>query len=92
MHDIDEISSNPTDNPRLSDLIDARIGRRAVVGGGLAAAAASFLGCGSTATDVRTATAGTTGVAATGRSWASPRSPSAPPTRSSCPTATPPRS
>jgi uncharacterized protein len=46
VHDPDDISSNPTDNPHLGDLIGARLSRRQVLGGGLAAAAAGFLGHG----------------------------------------------
>ena len=47
MHDTDtELESNPSDNPRLSDMVSATIGRRAVLGGGLAAAAVTFIGAG----------------------------------------------
>lgn len=38
MHDTDDIGSIPTDNPHLEDLIRARVTRRQVLGGGLAAA------------------------------------------------------
>jgi secreted PhoX family phosphatase len=34
--------SNPTDNPRLADIIERRVSRRAVMAGGLAAAATAF--------------------------------------------------
>ncbi|WP_018637795.1 PhoX family protein [Parafrankia elaeagni] len=45
MHDdADDAGSNPTENPRLSDLIAARVSRRTLVGGGIAAATAGFLG------------------------------------------------
>ncbi|WP_322760219.1 PhoX family phosphatase [Frankia sp. Cr2] len=46
MRDTDDIGSNPTDNPALSDLIAARFSRRAALGGGLAAATVGFLGGG----------------------------------------------
>jgi secreted PhoX family phosphatase len=42
----DEAGSNPSDNPLLGDLIAAGMSRRAVLGGGLAAAAVTFVGCG----------------------------------------------
>lgn len=44
MRDTDDIGSNPTDNPQLDDLIRARVNRRQVLGGGLAAAAVGFFG------------------------------------------------
>jgi secreted PhoX family phosphatase len=44
VHDTDDIGSNPTDNPRLSDMISLGISRRAVLGGGLATAAVTFIG------------------------------------------------
>jgi len=44
VRDTDDIGSNPTDNPHLDDLITARINRRSVLGGGLAAAAVGFFG------------------------------------------------
>jgi hypothetical protein len=43
--DIDETGSNPTDNPRLADLIGTAVSRRTILGGGLATAAATFIGC-----------------------------------------------
>ncbi|HEY6561790.1 MAG TPA: PhoX family phosphatase [Polyangiaceae bacterium] len=47
MHDTDDIGSNHSGNPHLSDLIEARLSRRNVLSGGIAAAAVSFLGgCG----------------------------------------------
>jgi secreted PhoX family phosphatase len=46
MKDTDDIGSNPTDNPHLADLIARQIGRRKILGGGLAAAAVGFFGCG----------------------------------------------
>ncbi|MCK9899578.1 PhoX family phosphatase [Frankia sp. Cpl3] len=42
--DAEDAGSNPTENPRLSDLIAARVSRRTLVGGGIAAATAGFLG------------------------------------------------
>jgi hypothetical protein len=42
--DTDDIGSNPTDNPALGDLIAARVSRRSLLGGSLAAAAVGFLG------------------------------------------------
>lgn len=45
MHDTD-LESNPTDNPRLGDMVAAGISRRAVLGGGLAAVAATVVGAG----------------------------------------------
>ncbi len=45
MHEATESESNPTDNPRLSDMVAATISRRTVLGGGLAAAAVTFIGC-----------------------------------------------
>jgi secreted PhoX family phosphatase len=44
VHDTDDLGSNPTDNPHLADLIEARVSRRAVLGGGLAAAVGFFGG------------------------------------------------
>lgn len=44
MPDTDDLGSNPTHNPHLADLIEARVSRRAVLGGGLAAAAVGFFG------------------------------------------------
>jgi hypothetical protein len=44
MHDTDDLGSNPTSNPHLQDLIDARLGRRDVMKGTLAAAATAMLG------------------------------------------------
>jgi len=46
VHDTDDLGSNPTDNPHLADLIETRVSRRAVLGGGLAAAAVGFFGGG----------------------------------------------
>jgi secreted PhoX family phosphatase len=46
MHDSDDIGSNHSGNTHLSALIAARLSRRNVLSGGLAAAAAGFLGCG----------------------------------------------
>ena len=44
MHDTDDIPSNPTSNPHLIDLIDARLSRRTVIGGAVAAGVGVFLG------------------------------------------------
>ena len=44
MHDTDDIGSNHSGNPRLWDMIEARIERRTFVGGTLAVAAGSFFG------------------------------------------------
>lgn len=49
MRDTDDLGSNPTDNPHLDDLIQARVGRRQLLGGGLAAAAVGFFGRGTLA-------------------------------------------
>ena len=49
MHDSDDIPSNPTSNPHLIDLIDARLSRRTVIGGAMAAGVGVFLGGGLTA-------------------------------------------
>ena len=46
MHDTDDIPSNPTSNPHLIDLIDARLSRRTVIGGAMAAGVGVFLGGG----------------------------------------------
>ncbi|HEX4981728.1 MAG TPA: alkaline phosphatase PhoX, partial [Ilumatobacteraceae bacterium] len=46
MHDTDDIPSNPTTNPHLIDLIDARLSRRTVIGGAMAAGVGVFLGGG----------------------------------------------
>ncbi|MGH9185765.1 MAG: PhoX family protein, partial [Acidimicrobiales bacterium] len=46
MHDTDQPGCNLSDNPALTDLIEARVSRRSVLGGGLAAAAVGFLGGG----------------------------------------------
>jgi secreted PhoX family phosphatase len=46
MNDTDDLGSNNSGNPHLSDIIAARINRRDVLGGGLAAAAVGFLGVG----------------------------------------------
>src|SRR5687768_9195119 len=47
MHDTDDIGSNHSGNPHLIELISARVERRTVLSGGLATAAAGFLGgCG----------------------------------------------
>jgi secreted PhoX family phosphatase len=40
----DGLESNPTTNPRFSDILDAAVARRTVLIGGVAAATASFLG------------------------------------------------
>ena len=45
MQDTDDVGSNPTANPALADMIAARVSRRSLLGGGLAATAA-FLGRG----------------------------------------------
>jgi len=42
--DTDDIGSNTSGNPHLADLIAERVSRRSVLGGGLAMAAAGFLG------------------------------------------------
>lgn len=42
----DDIVSNPSDNPRLSDVLDAAVRRRMILVGGVAAAAAAFLNTG----------------------------------------------
>ena len=44
MRDPDDQSSNPSANPELADMIEARMSRRAVLGGGLGAATIGFLG------------------------------------------------
>jgi len=44
MHDTDDIGSNPSGNPHLQQLIDARVNRRSVLSGGAALAATSFFG------------------------------------------------
>jgi uncharacterized protein len=44
VRDTDDIGSNPTDNPGLDGMIRARINRRQVLGGGIAAAAVGFFG------------------------------------------------
>jgi secreted PhoX family phosphatase len=46
VHDTDDISSNPTTNTHLDDLITSRINRRQLLGGGLATAAVGFFGSG----------------------------------------------
>lgn len=40
----EEAGSNPSDNPTLDEIPGARVSRRRLIGGGLAAAAAGFLG------------------------------------------------
>ncbi|MGH3752449.1 MAG: PhoX family protein [Pseudonocardiaceae bacterium] len=40
----DDIVSNPTDNPRFSDILEAALSRRTIMIGGVAAAATTFLG------------------------------------------------
>ncbi|MBA3289747.1 MAG: hypothetical protein H0U21_17335, partial [Acidimicrobiia bacterium] len=44
MRDPDDQSSNPSANPELASMIEARMSRRAVLGGGLGAATIGFLG------------------------------------------------
>jgi secreted PhoX family phosphatase len=44
MHDTDDIGSNPSGNPHIQDLIEARLSRRGFLGGSVAVAAAGFLG------------------------------------------------
>ena len=44
MHDTDDLGSNPSTNPHLADMIKARLSRRTVLGGSLAAAAVGFVG------------------------------------------------
>ncbi|KPM54261.1 hypothetical protein ACG83_19955 [Frankia sp. R43] len=44
VRDTDDAASNPTDNPSLSDIIATRLSRRTLVGGGIAAVTAGFLG------------------------------------------------
>jgi uncharacterized protein len=46
MNDTDDIGSNQSGNPHLADMIAARLSRRNVLSGGLAAAAVGFLGGG----------------------------------------------
>jgi uncharacterized protein len=46
MKDTDDIGSNPSGNPHLADLMAAKLARREVLTGGLAAAAIGFLGAG----------------------------------------------
>ncbi|HSP03279.1 MAG TPA: PhoX family phosphatase [Acidimicrobiales bacterium] len=43
---LDSEITNPTDNPQFQDVLDARLSRRSVLGGGVAAAAFSFFGTG----------------------------------------------
>ena len=65
MHDSDDIGSNPTENPHLGDMIQARVDRRQVLGGGLAAAAGLFaigvLGTGTASAAPSAAVAGSVG-------------------------------
>ncbi|HVF06507.1 MAG TPA: PhoX family phosphatase [Frankiaceae bacterium] len=42
MQDTDDIGSNPTDNPALAAMIDARVSRRSLLRGSMAAAAVGF--------------------------------------------------
>ncbi|MCO8126912.1 PhoX family phosphatase [Acidimicrobiia bacterium EGI L10123] len=42
--ELEDLGSNPTDNRPFDDILTARIGRRAVLGGSLATAAITFLG------------------------------------------------
>jgi secreted PhoX family phosphatase len=58
VHDTDHLGSNPTDHPHLEDLIQARIDRRQMLGGGLAAAAVAFFGRGLLAAEAAGATFG----------------------------------
>jgi secreted PhoX family phosphatase len=44
INDTDDIGSNPTQNPHIMDIIEARVSRRNVLGGGLALAAGSVFG------------------------------------------------
>jgi uncharacterized protein len=44
MHETDDRGSNDSGNPHIADLIEARLSRRNVLGGTLAAAAAGFVG------------------------------------------------
>ena len=44
MRDTDDLGSNPTDNTHINDLINARLGRRALIGGTLAAGLGMFVG------------------------------------------------
>jgi hypothetical protein len=44
MHDSEDLGSNPTDNPALTDL--AAVGRRTLLAGGLATAAVAFAATG----------------------------------------------
>lgn len=44
MFDTDDVPSNPTTNPHLADMIGARISRRGLLGGALAATVVSFVG------------------------------------------------
>jgi uncharacterized protein len=64
--DTDDIGSNPTENPHLDDLISSRLRRRTVLGGGLAFAAAGFIGGGMLAGPAGASPA-TTPTAPTGR-------------------------
>lgn len=60
MQDTGDSGSNPTDNPVLADMVALRVGRRGVVGGGLAAAAVTFLVGGTAAASIgRASTAAT---------------------------------
>jgi len=46
IQDTDDLGSNPSNNPRIEDMIAARLRRRSVIGGSLALAAGSLFGAG----------------------------------------------
>ena len=56
MFDSDDIPSNPTDNPHLADMIGARMSRRGLLGGALAATIVGFVAADSLAASVAAAT------------------------------------
>jgi hypothetical protein len=73
VRDTEDTGSNPTDTPHLDDLIRARVNRRQVLGGGLAAAAVGFFGRG--LLTPASAAAATASPAAPPRATTGPRSP-----------------
>ena len=62
MHELDEIS-NDSSNPTFHQVVEARLSRRSMIGGGFAAAAAGFLGIDSLLRAVPAAAAGSPSVA-----------------------------